>query len=169
MIWNWTQSFWRRETISRLEQQSVGWLVKNDECIAWLISKMSTTYMIYEGWRMKITGLQTCSGQIENWNDWFADWVWPILHWFHGWCMKWATKWNIWKKTENCWFAKQIWFWPALHKKAVVCRIVPTSCALLALELFALLCCGMFAPALCTTLCLVWGFWSSGAEQSEKA
>ena len=31
------------------------------------------------GWRMKITGLQTCSGQIKNWNDWFADWVWPIL------------------------------------------------------------------------------------------
>ena len=84
------------------------------------------------GWRMKITGLQTCSGQIKNWNDWFADWVWPILipglqtcsgqtkngnDWFADWvwpilitglqiCSGQIENWNY-------WFAD--WVWPNLH------------------------------------------------------
>ena len=53
-------------------------------------------------WPILITGLQICSGQIENWNYWFADWVWPNLHWLNGWYLKWAAKCDIWMRNKNC-------------------------------------------------------------------
>ena len=145
------------ETILRLEKQSVVWLMKNGKSIAckvglgiWFEIKLKASdedklfrdksSKVWDdwcrmksacdegGWRMKITGLQTCSGQIKNWNDWFADWVWPILitglqicsgqienwnywfadwvwpnlHWLNGWYLKWAAKCDIWMRNKNC-------------------------------------------------------------------